>query len=750
MKKFATILSVLVCASYVEAQTPVQNPQQVSVSQYEQLKKQGNLSNGLYVLRRDQSAVPLRTVVQPPTNQTVPANCNCIIPIDATWSVVPFQFGTPPSYRNDDGSSPLINLPFNFCFYGQVQTQVYINNNGNVSFGSPYGTFSASAFPSNSYTMIAPFWSDVDTQNLLSGIVYYKITPTAMIVRWQTVGYYSQHVDKLNDYQLIITDGTDPLLPPGSNVSFCYGDMQWTTGDASGGVNGFGGTAATVGANMGDGINYIQIGTFDAPGTTYNGPFGPPSQVDWLDNKQFFLDACSTGGGGNLPPIMSAPQVCDTLTLCVGDTLPITAQFLSPENNQVTTATATASGTGLTIISSVPGNPAIFSAIFVGMPSNVGMNSVTLTGTDNGSPVESTSGKVIIKVIAGPTASFTSIGACPGSPMPFNSTSTPAGAPINGYHWDFGMPMLTNDTSNVDPTSYVYNTPGVYSVILTVTDTFGCKDTAMQNVNVYYLPQVQFNGGPTSGCEPVCVNFLDMSTVQNSNPAHWHWQYADGGSDTLQNPTHCFNTQGQYSVVLTVTSAQGCAYTDSIHNYINVIPGPQAAFTFSPSPASITDPTITFQDLSTAGPAEWNWTFGEGNASSTAENPTFVYGDTGTYHVMLIVSATGGACPDTAWGDVVIQPELLVWIPNAFTPNGDGKNDVFTPVFSDPAYVTGYELLIFDRWGNLLFTSQDPAKGWDGRMSNDPVQIDTYVYRVWVRGIDGNAQRFIGHVSLIR
>jgi gliding motility-associated-like protein len=747
MKKLLFILSLSCTTSFVVAQT---TPVQVSPAQYDQLKKEGKLTSGLYVLRTDQSAQPLKSIVQPPTGQTVPANCNCIINIDATWQTVPFQFGTPPDYRNDDGSSPLINLPFNFCFYGQIQNQVYINNNGNISFGSAYGTFSAAAFPSNMYTMIAPFWADVDTRNLASGLVYYKITPTAMIVRWQTVGYYSQHVDKLNDFQLIITDGTDPLLPVGSNVSFCYGDMQWTTGDASSGNNGFGGTPATVGANMGDGINYIQIGTFDQPGTTYNGPFGPASQVSWLDNKQFFLDVCSTGGGGNLPPIMNAAQVCDTLTLCVGDTLPISAQFLSPENNQVTTINAVASGTGLSILSNTAGNPAIYSGIFVGMASNIGSNTITLTGTDNGSPAQSTSGNVIVNVIAGPTASFTSQGVCPGTAMPFASTSTPGGAPINYLHWDFGMVALSNDTANVDPTSYVYNTPGVYSVTLTATDTFGCKDTSMVNVNVYYLPQVQFTGGPTSGCAPVCVNFLDQSTVVNSSAAHWLWQYADGGTDTTQNPNHCFTTQGVYSVVLTVTSAQGCAYTDSIHSMINVIPGPQAAFSVTPQPATVTDPTIYFTDQSTAGPVEWYWTFGVGSSSSTSQNPTYVYPDTGTYQVMLVVSAAGGACPDTAWGEVRIDPELLIWIPNAFTPNGDGKNDVFTPVFSDITYVDAYELLVFDRWGNLLYTSKEPYRGWDGKYKDQTSQIDTYVYRVWVRGIDGTSHRYIGHVNLIR
>ncbi|MDQ3108515.1 MAG: PKD domain-containing protein, partial [Bacteroidota bacterium] len=664
----------------------------------------------------------------------------------------PFVGHTPPDYRNDDGSTPVINLPFNFCFYGQIQTQVFINNNGIISFGSSYGSFNAVSMPSNAYTVIAPFWADIDTRNVASGIVYYKVTPTAMIVRWQNVGYYSQHADKLNDFQLIITDGTDPILPVGSNVAFCYGDMQWTTGDGSNGINGFGGTPAVVGANMGDGINFIQIGRFDAPGTTYNGPFGLPSEISWLDNKQFFLDVCSTGGGGNLPPIMNAALVCDTLTICVGDTLEINSQFLSPENTQVTTASASTSSTGLSTISSTPGNPGIYDGIFVGLNSNIGTNTIVLSGTDNGTPAQTTTGNVIVNVIAGPTAAFSSVGICPGGLMPFTdlSTTVNGNGPLTTHHWDFGMTALTNDTSDLAGPSYVYNTPGNYQVTLLVVDSMGCKDTAMQSVTVYYLPQVAFSGGPTSGCAPLCVNFTDLSTVQNSSAAQWSWNFGDGSTDTLQNPTYCYPANGVYTVSLTVTSADGCPYTDSIINYISVIPGPVAAFVFGPQPATISDATINFTDQSTQNPAQWYWNFGTGSDSSTLQDPTFIYPDTGSFTVMLIVSTANGSCPDTAYATVVISPELLIWIPNAFTPNNDQRNDIFLPVFSDPSYVTSYNMMIFDRWGNLIFSTEDPYLGWDGRTKSARAEIDTYVFRINVTGTDGIAHRYVGHVNLIR
>lgn len=124
-----------------------------------------------------------------------------------------------------------------------------------------------------------------------------------MYVNWVDVGYYNSATDKLNNFQLIITNGADPVIGTDKNVSFCYKDMQWTTGAASQGINGFGGIPSTVGANRGNGVDFIQFTRNDQPGTLYDGPFGNPDGVDWLDNK-FFLFTTSTSTQ-NIPPIAS-------------------------------------------------------------------------------------------------------------------------------------------------------------------------------------------------------------------------------------------------------------------------------------------------------------------------------------------------------------------------------------------------------------------------------------------------------------
>lgn len=399
--------------------------------------------------------------------------CQCMVPIDASFQIVPFTIGDPnDEYRNDDGSSPNITLPFNFCFYGQNMNSAYINNNGNISFGASYGTFTSNPFPDPTFIMVAPFWADVDTRGAGSGVVYYKLTPTYLIVRWQTVGYYALYDDKLNDFQLIITDGSDPILPAGNNVSFCYGDMQWTTGDASNGVNGFGGNPATVGVNRGNGTDYIQIGRFDAPGTAYDGPFGAADQVSWLDNQTFYFNVCNNGSGNNLPPIINSDDVCDTLWICVGDTLDLDAIFLAPEQGQGTTITMTTTSTGLNVVTNTGGNPATISAEFVGSVSNLGVNVINVTGTDNGTPPAATSSTISVAVVNTPTVSFTASPPSPYvAPIGVQFTANTPGAV--SWHWDFG----DGDTSNLQNPQHTFNGDSVYIVTLTACLASGCCNT---------------------------------------------------------------------------------------------------------------------------------------------------------------------------------------------------------------------------------------------------------------------------------
>jgi len=352
---------------------------------------------------------PMPIVITPEMLDVPPTGmrdiCECWVEPDASYTTINnnSQWNGGGFFNNaDDGSHGPLALPFNFQLYGQNHSSAYININGNVSFGAAYGTFSASGFPVNNFAMVAPFWADVDLRGPGAGnnIVRYKLTPTALYVNWIRVGYYSMQTDKVNTFQLIITNGSDPAISNGANVSFCYGDMQWTTGSASGGTNGFGGTPANVGANRGNGVDFLQFGRFDQPGMAYDGPFGANDGVDWLDEKYFSFATDFTSA--NVPPVISSQSVCDSMVLCVGELATLEMLFLSPEPTQTTVATSSAPTlSNYTIVTNTSGLQAQITTEFTPQLSDVGFHEVTFQATDDGSPIMTTTYTVIVEVQMG-------------------------------------------------------------------------------------------------------------------------------------------------------------------------------------------------------------------------------------------------------------------------------------------------------------------------------------------------------------
>ena len=323
--------------------------------------------------------------------------CDCLIPLDST-----FQLAMLP---NDDNYSNIIPLPFNFSFYGTNYDSLYINNNGNISFSQPYSTFTAYSFPDPTFNMIAPFWADVDTRSTNGGNVWYKLNPHSLVIVWDHVGYFSMMEDKLNTFQLIISDGLDTLIPNSNNVSFCYGDMQWTSGSASGGFNGFGGSPATVGVNIGNGINYFQVGQFDAPGVAFDGPYSANDGVDFLDGQEIYFDLANTNS--NIPPLVMSSGICDTIDVYTGDTLKslnavdFSIGISTPEIGQILTTNITCDEpTALTYLTNSVSNEFTgFDLTFDATGVQPGLYHVQIETTDNGTPAQTVTKSIPIRVV---------------------------------------------------------------------------------------------------------------------------------------------------------------------------------------------------------------------------------------------------------------------------------------------------------------------------------------------------------------
>ena len=691
MRKIGIIIFLLGSFAGVYGQQLITQP--ISAQEYHDLKSRNQLSPGINYLVDPHSTPPVTNIpyIPPPVAHKASSGCACYIPPDSTYSVVPFAGYSPPYYVNDDGSTSNIPIPFTFCLYGANYTSLWINNNGNVTFDAPYSVFSAVGFPSASYTMVAPFWGDVDTRG--TGLVYYKITPTAVYVNWVAVGYYGIHTDKVNTFSLIITDGNDPVIGVGNNVAFCYQDMQWTTGDASGGSNGFGGTAATVGCNRGNGVDFVQFGRFDSPGNAYFGPYATNNGVSWLDNQSFIFNACNAT---NIAPTMAGGQsLCDTIQMCVGDTLIDTLTFLSPESGQTTTLNASSASPDFSIISITNGNTATLIYRIIG--SSPSIIDISVNAVDDGTPVQNVTYNLTIQVNPNNTPQPTIVGdtiICPGE----NTVLITTGGTYDSYQWNTGGTL----------DSIIVNAGGVYDVTVTLN---GCKKR--DSIDVFAFP----TPSPTiSGDTSICPNDTTLLSVTNgpfggytwSNGANTSSTYVPAGTYTVTvtdantcagsatitvieaNPTIAitsppavcggdsvlmsaspvagFNTviwsnghiggatyatsPGVYMVV--GTDPGGCTASDTIN--IALYPDPQGNIIV---PVSCENQTSAFSFNSTGNPVvSYHWNFGTGASADTSNQstPTFVYPDSGAVVVSVILTSNNG-CTDTVFANLPVHPQ---------------------------------------------------------------------------------------------
>jgi len=310
---------------------------------------------------------------------------------------------------------------------------------------------------------------------------------------------------------------------------------------------------------------------------------------------------------------------------------------------------------------------------------------------------------------------------------------------------------LWNDGSTTSSINITPNTNTSYSV--SVDD--GCSNpNTPVNVTVNPKPVADFD----YGCAPdsFITKFSDLSTIASGTITSWLWNFDDGFISTEQHPPHDYLSTGQYNVRLVVTSDSGCTHTISLPTYS----APTASFSLYPPEASTANPIIEFTDASSSDVNSWYWNFGDGDdllsISPNNTNPlTHSYDESGIYAVMLTVKNTDG-CVDTALNYVQIISDYLLFVPNSFSPNGDGVNDYFMP---KGVGIDGedFELLIYNRWGDQIakvegIFSNDPVIGWDGiaNKRKKTAQQDVYVWSVKTIDPAGKKHRYIGHVTLIK
>lgn len=310
------------------------------------------------------------------------------------------------------------------------------------------------------------------------------------------------------------------------------------------------------------------------------------------------------------------------------------------------------------------------------------------------------------------------------------------------FSWDFGGSAAPSSSTDENPSGIVFSTDGAFPVSLFITENGCISPVYYGEAEVYPMPVASIDALPREGCQPLTVQFLDLSQGNGSSIGH-SWDYSIGTS-TSTTPVATYQQQGTYDVSLTVTSFEGCEDDTTINDMITVYPLPKAGFIGVPGVVSAFDPTIEFYDQS-AGAVSCSY-YLEGAMVSDSCDWEYTFPDTGWFVITQVVESQYG-CLDTTEFEIYVQPEFTLYVPNAFSPNSDGFNDEF---FCYGIGIREFSLNIFDRWGENIYFTKDINRGWDGYYKLKPATNDVYIYRVWVLDVNFEEHVFTGHVTIVR
>ncbi len=311
------------------------------------------------------------------------------------------------------------------------------------------------------------------------------------------------------------------------------------------------------------------------------------------------------------------------------------------------------------------------------------------------------------------------------------------------FNWNFGSAATPSTSVIKTPSNIVFNSPGKYFIKL-IAKQYTCIDSFIDTVRILDRPKAIISNFPTSLCDPASVAFSNGSITEYG--AGYVWETSDGKTYNSFEASHVFSPPGVYSVSLTLIRNLPCPDTSKTSiNSITVNPTPVADFVFSPTITTIFDPEIFFENNSSTDAITFDYDFGDG-ATSVYMNEKHSYYKHGTYPVRLKIKNRFD-CENQITKDVKILPEFRFWVPNTFTPDDNGLNDVFMPI---TVGVLDYSFELFDRWGEKIFSTNDPMVGWDGKRKGKKCKQDVYVWKISFKNeVDLRYYHKTGHVLLL-
>lgn len=660
----------------------------------------------------------------------------------------------------DDTYSQVIDLGFDFVFYGNTYNKCILSTNNYICFDiSLAGAYSpwpintaipstAAGSPKNS--IFGP-WHDTDPSAGTMGTMSYKTVGTApnrkFIYSLCEVPMYSVACNSLlYSGQIVLYEGSNKIETHIANKPLC---PTWNTGQAIHGLHNATGTVAHVvpGRNYpsnwtttNEGYEFVPDGSGGYTITPI--PYNPyliysGGSVYWYENNILL----GTGTTLNVPnpsvgvhKYVAILEGCygssgsDTVTVTIGATnATYTQQNLDcPEatngfaavnfsgNQTYNLVWTNANGTTLQAINGVSGADTLY---------GVSAGLYNLQITDNvGCVTNQTYNITASTYIADFT--YAPLVICQGQPVSFTNTSNEV---ITSVNWTFG----DNSQSTTNNPTHSYNNPGTYGVTLLIQNSAnGCSATAFKEIVINANAKAKFSVAQTA-CQYDPIYFTDQSTP---HPVQWTWYMSDIDTLYAQNPPFGFGSPGNYVITLTVVDSL-CG-TDTYKDTITIYAYPDVNIA-ADSVVCTGQPVVL-----DAGNPGFSYQWSTGNTtqyfSTTFQTTTDVW---------VLVNNNGCISGDT----VTIEINCDIDLPTGFTPNGDGKNDKFRPRGRN---VISYDLYVYNRWGNLIYSITgapgDLNNGWDGKINNEPAEIGTYVYYIKSYMINDYVIEKYGNVTLLR
>jgi len=335
---------------------------------------------------------------------------------------------------------------------------------------------------------------------------------------------------------------------------------------------------------------------------------------------------------------------------------------------------------------------------------------------------------------------------CASANYQFINTSfvTPSGKPFTNtsFTWYFGdstPPVVTGNNT----VTHAFTGAGIYTVKLVLTDTSFCNapDSIEIPLRIATNLKAQFQT-PNSGCAPYNAVFTNTS----EGGQQFYWDFGDGATSTEISPTHEYTVPGAYAIKLRAVDSGTCNTIDTTGMTITISNKPTSSYSYTPNPPQENTP-VNFLNNSIAA-THYTWNFGDGDTlNETSQQPvSHIYNETGTFNTCLIAINDFG-CQDTTCQPVVARITPLLDVPNAFTPNNDGINDkVFVRGFS----ISKLTWRIYNRWGQLVFETNDKTQGWDGTYKGSLQPNEVYHYVLSVQYTDNTKYEKKGDITLLR